>query len=66
MRIFTAEQLEDVPEGAIVTFPIMNGTQRMTWRDGKLHGDLHINRIPQDPQWVIDHYGPLTVLSYSE
>lgn len=64
-KIVTVDQFAGVQEGVTVIVPVKNGICRMIWRGGRLHGDLDINRVPQDAQWVLDHYGPLTVQDQS-
>ena len=61
-EISDPSQLRGVPEGSILIVPVQAGARAARWEDGLLHGDIKADRMPMDPKWVIDRYGPITVV----
>jgi hypothetical protein len=58
-QITEARQMLGVPEGSILIHPVQGGGARtLTWEDGKLLG----HSVKYTPEWLIERYGPLTVV----
>lgn len=56
------KQMLGVPDGSILIVEVQAGARAVRWEDGHLHGNLRADGMPMDPAWVIDRYGPLTVV----
>jgi hypothetical protein len=62
-EILDARQMIGVPEGSIVIVSGPTFLERpLTWYAGNLHGRLPGVMDPVKPEFVIEHYGPLTVV----
>ena len=61
-EIADAKQLKGVPEGSILIATIPGGVRPLTWERMELYGRLPGIVDPVAPQWVINKYGPLTVV----
>ena len=51
-----------VPEGSILIVEVQAGARAVRWEDGHLHGNLRADQMPMDPAWVLERYGPMTVV----
>lgn len=60
--IVEPKQMRGVPEGSILIVEVQAGARALRWEDGHLHGNLKADQMPMTPDWVIERYGPLTVV----
>jgi hypothetical protein len=62
------KQMAGVPEGSVVLVEtatphdVRGSVAFLWWRGGKLHGSLEAKTGGIDPVWVIDKYGPMTLV----
>jgi hypothetical protein len=61
-QITDAKQMIGVPEGSILIVPVHSGVTPATWRAGRLWEDLERAKSSHAPEWVLERYGPLTVV----
>jgi len=61
-QIFSDKQMVGVPEGSILIVEVQAGARAVRWEDGHLHGKLRADGMPMDPKWVIERYGPMTLV----
>lgn len=61
-QITSPKQMLGVPEGSILIVEVQAGARALRWEDGFLHGNLRADHMPMPPDWVIERYGPLTLV----
>ena len=61
-EIADPRQMLGVPEGSILIVEVQAGARPVRWEGGLLHGYLRADQMPMNPQWVIERYGPMTVV----